>query len=101
MSYDHTTCCFEAFDAAIRTLRFLSIYPKVEHLDKQVDVGFGDKVALRKATFRIPWNGEVKVVEEYLAVQDCDCDGTDLVEVAVYDEGKRPDLESLLKVIPA
>lgn len=103
MSYNHTTRGFEAFEVTLNTLRALSVYPtKVENLDKRVDVGLYDEERnLRTATFCIPWNGKTVVIEEYLAVHDCDCDGTDFVDIAIYEEGKRPDLESLLQEIPA
>lgn len=37
-------------------------------------------------------NGQRMVVEEYLAVDDRDCDGGSIVAISVYEEGLRPNL---------
>jgi len=100
MSYNHTTIGFVAFDAAVNMLRTLSIYPKVEFLDKEADMGpYSERRNLRKAAFRIPWNGLSMVIEEYFASKSSDCDGVDYVDIAIYEEGERPDLDFCLEVI--
>ena len=38
--------------------------------------------------------GEPMVLEEYLAVHDHDCDGVNVVDIAVYIEGERPNLKT-------
>ena len=102
MSYNHTTVGFEAFDAFIKSLRLQGIKPKVKETSKVVDLGLEeDSRHLRTATFRRPGHKRVMVVEEYLAIQDNDCDGLSRVAIETYEDGKRPDLEKRLQVCDA
>lgn len=52
---------------------------------------------LRIAVFRDPISQEIMVAEEWLAVEDRDCDGTDVVKLAVYRLGHRPRLIKQVK----
>lgn len=60
----------------------------------------GHRQGLRICRFTTP-DGQKMVAEEYLAVDDQDCDGTSVVSIEVYPEGKRPDLESRVQVFEA
>lgn len=51
----------------------------------------GHRQHLRIACFT-NHSGKQMVVEEYQAVKDYDCDGQDVIAIAVYEEGRRPDL---------
>lgn len=106
MSYDHRTEGNEQFDAFLRALQLVGIRPRVEELEKPVDIGgqFGPGGHLRKATFRIPDRRkglELMAVEEYLSVDNPDCDGISRIAIEVYPEGKRPDLESRVEILKA
>ena len=102
MSWNHTTVGFDTFNGFIRALRLFGITPKVEEILGVVDVGpYGAKRNFQRATFRLPGRKHRNIVEEYLAVKDCDCDGVSCVNIAVYPEGKRPNLEALCEVLEA
>lgn len=58
----------------------------------------GHRQNLRIARWTTP-NGRKMVVEEYLAVEDHDCDGESSVDIAVYEKGQRPDLESRKEIL--
>lgn len=60
----------------------------------------GHRQSLRICRFTTP-DGQNMVAEEYLAVEDHDCDGQSRVAIEVYPEGKRPDLESRVQVFEA
>ncbi len=60
----------------------------------------GHRQRLRVGRFTVP-DGRKMAVEEYLAVDDRDCDGTSVIAIEVYPEGERPDLESQTQVFEA
>lgn len=101
MSYNHRTVGNEQFDAFLRALRLYGVKPKVEELETAVDIGgpFGPGGHLRKATFQLPGRKTVMVVEEYLSVNNQDCDGISQIAIEVYPKGKRPNLESRTQII--
>ena len=101
MSYNHRTEGNEQFDAFVRALQLQGIKPEVEELEKVVDIGgpFGDDGHLRKATFRLYGHKTAMVLEEYISVEDHDCDGISRIAIEVYLEGERPDLESRVQTI--
>lgn len=51
----------------------------------------GHKQKLRIARFTAA-DGKRMVVEEYRAIEDLDCDGADIITIATYPEGERPEL---------
>ncbi len=103
MSYNHRTKGNEQFDAFVRALQLQGTRPEVEELEKVVDIGgpYGNGGHLRKATFRLPGCDSGMVVEEYLSVEDQDCDGISRIAIEVYREEERPDLESRVQVLEA
>ena len=102
MSWNHTTVGFEKFDGFMQALQVSGVTPKIEELERAVDAGtFADLRHLRKATFRRKGRKRQMVVEEYLAINDCDCDGISAVDIEVYQKGHRPNLEALCQVLEA
>jgi len=102
MSWNHTTRGFEKFDGFVQALQNTGVTHKIEELELTVDVGsFNDPRHLRKVTFRRKGRKRQTVVEEYLATEDCDCDGTSSVDIAEYPKGNRPDLEDRCQVLEA
>lgn len=100
MSYNHRTEGSEQLDAFLHALQLLGIKPEVKELEKTFDIGgYDDDKHMRKATFRLPGRKSKMVVEEYLSMDDHDCDGISRIAIEVYPESKRPDLESRVQVL--
>lgn len=97
MSYNHTTVGSEAFDAFMKALEVLNVTVEVPAPSRTPD-----GTLLRKALFttytrrRTPRD---MVVEEYLSVDDRDCDGISRVAIEVYPRDNRPDLEARCQII--
>ncbi|MBI2639336.1 MAG: hypothetical protein HYW90_00375 [Candidatus Sungbacteria bacterium] len=94
----HITTDFEAFDGFMRGLRaaWIQIVSEEETLDPEPGIE-----KLRKATFiATPPRREPQrmVVEEYVAIDDKNPIGVSRVDIAVYSEGKRPDLENRRRI---
>lgn len=112
---EHVEAVVEWFTRAPSAVSFEELRSYLE-LDKGlvndfIKMGFGQTCAcctqtcghrqgLRVGRFTIP-DGRKMVVEEYLAVDDRDCDGTSVIAIEVYPEGERPDLESQTQVFEA
>ncbi len=98
MSWDHGTYGWERYDGILSALRQRSI-PYVEELkDEEYSRGADldeERQYLRIARFT---NTDKKsmIVEEYLAVEDNDCDGRNLVDVVIYEEGCKPNFTTLV-----
>jgi hypothetical protein len=101
MSYNHQTVGFEAFDTFIQALELLDVETKQWELPFKVyDVGYEQETKhLRAATFTHPKSNRKMVVEEYLLIEDQDCDGTSRVAIEVYEDCHRPNLEARRQVI--
>ncbi len=98
MSWDHGTYGWEQYEDVLSALRQRDI-PYVEEL-KATSYFHGadlDEVRqnLRIARF-VNTDKKSMVMEEYLAVEDCDCDGRNLIGIAIYEEGHKPDLTTLV-----
>lgn len=121
MSYDHRTEGFEAYEAFVNALKVAGVpyteeqktesYVRGADLEHACFCGYdydpekpyetcpcdqgtcGHVQRLRVARFTTV-SGKPMVVEEYLTVDDQDCDGTSIVGIAVYAEGERPELEA-------
>ena len=91
MSYTHTAGGWESYEAVTKTLKSLGITYQEKLRDKVLSRGHAGSQNLRVATFTAP-NGKVMVAEEYLAVDDGDCDGQSRVDVSVFEQGNRPQL---------
>lgn len=95
MSWDHRTIGFEAMDAVLEMLKLTSIQHviilKDEHVKTGYDYEMKPKVRLRKVVIS-DQNHKVKIAEEYLAIDDRDCDGTSCVKTALYPKGRKPRL---------
>lgn len=119
MSYDHRTEGFESYEAFTNALKVAGIQ-FTEELQEEAHVrgadlehacwcGYdpekpdetcpcdqgtcGHVQRLRLARFTTV-GGKPMVVEEYLAVEDHDCDGTDVITITVYPEGEQPNLKT-------
>lgn len=109
MSYDHRTVGFERFDSYLSALKATGT-PVVEgESEEEVVTDFAEhnctcewyppdeewpcqhKRRLRRVVFSNS-SKKLMVVEEWLEVEDYDCDGTDVVGIAVYPLGQRPKL---------
>jgi len=113
MGYDHRTVGFDEYDS------FRFFYEGQEWLEEEIgepiitdfyrywlarnrdpeNQGNGYLQRLRIAIFRDESSNQLMVAEEWLAVEDRDCDGTDVVKLAVYRLGHRPRL--IKQVLPA
>lgn len=107
MSYDHRTVGFEEFDQLKLRSRewleqemgdyFIMDYgahsaAMCSYCDPYEDLLCEHSRRLRIAIFRDQGSDELMVAEEWLAVEDHDCDGTSVVKLAVYRLGHRPRL---------
>lgn len=100
MSWDHGTYGFETFEELVKALPALGATSIVEHLSEESYVRGSDAYsdstqALRTATF-VTCQGLKQVIEEYLSVDDGDCDGSSRISVAIYPDGERPILYRLV-----
>ncbi len=93
MSYNHTTVGFDEFDSF--KLNSQAWTWLEEEFGEPFIADYSDpdrKRRLRIAVFCDPSSHELMVAEEWLAVEDHDCDGTDVVKIAVYRLNHRPRL---------
>jgi len=93
MSYDAITLGFEAFDGFVKGLEIAGTGVIV--VEDSVRLA-PDGRSLRKAHFKAA-NGRKMIAEEYVAFLSYDCDGVSTVELAIYRESNRPNLESRMK----
>ncbi len=94
MSWDHGTFGWESYEAVTNALTAMGLSFEETLQDMSRSRGHdrsAEPQRLRVATFTGP-NGKVMVAEEYLAVDDGDCDGQSRVDVSVYEQGNRPQL---------
>jgi hypothetical protein len=94
MGWDHGTYGWESYEAVVNGFKTLGI--SVEETFQELSRSRGrdngrHRVNLRMATFSAP-DGKAMVVEEYLALDDGDCDGMSRVDAVVYEQGNRPEL---------
>jgi hypothetical protein len=116
MSWNHYTTGWDVFDKQVETLKKLynARFPGAEDeddLDKALDWQEyttpckvktlyypsdldGEPRNLRLVRFVEPDTGVRWTLEEWLAVDDRDCDGTSRVTTTLYQEGQRPVLET-------
>ena len=98
MSWDHGTYGWEQYESILSALRQRGIAyeegPESASYSRGADVD-GESQKLRAARFTNT-DGKSMIVEEYLAVEDNDCDGRDLVGIMVYEEGQKPNLTTLV-----
>lgn len=111
MSYDHRTVGFDALDSLKNSCEKLGWTLISEELTSETiitdycahnchcawhdpfDEGPCEHMRwLRTATFRVMSTKQLMIAEEWLAEEDHDCDGTDVVKLVVYPKGCRPRL---------
>ena len=104
MSWDHGTYGWEAIEQFSHALGVMGIAQVIEegpsNQYRGSDLG-GVEQNFRIIRFATSNPNKRWVAEEYLAVKDGDCDGSDQVRYEVYEEGHRPDLEGRLRVLEA
>lgn len=100
MSWDHGTFGWDRYDDILSALW----QRKISHVEELKDESYSrgadldeERQNLRIARF-MNTDGKSMVMEEYLAVEDNDCDGRSLVGVVIYEEGHKPDLTTLVLV---
>lgn len=94
MSWSHQTVGWDKFEAFVLALRKAGIVVLEEEKAEVLTRGFDlddRKAHLRIAYFKTK-RGKRMVVEEWLQVEDRDCDGTSVVDIAIYAYGRRPSL---------
>ncbi len=95
MSWNHGTYGWEKYESFVQALDVLGIAYTEEFKDEEYSRGsdlYGDgPQKLRIARFTDTSERNM-VCEEYLSVQDCDCDGSSQVAIAVYEQGQQPEL---------
>lgn len=103
MSWDHGTYGWEQYEEILSALRQREIAYVEELKDAEYSRGADldeERQRLRIARFVNHDSesvGEAMVVEEYLAVEDNDCDGRNLVGIVIYKEfGQKPNLTTLV-----
>lgn len=94
MSYNHRTEGLEKWEGVMLGLSLAGVV-----IQDMSATGTYEKNSYEDGKFRIlkyidPQTGKVMVVEEYLAIKDCDCDSTSRLGVVVYEEGDRPILKT-------
>lgn len=102
MSWEHGTYGWEAIEQLVHVLGVLRLDCSVE--ERESGLFRGPDIAEVKQNFRIirfasHMPNKRWVVEEYLEIDDRDCDGKSKVRYEIYEEGHRPDLEGRLQVL--
>jgi hypothetical protein len=114
MSYDHSTVGWEKYEAYVQALRDAGI--SVHEIPDFILNDFGQEAYIRGSEaehneFCEPGvecphiqpcrlahfttiDGKSMVVEEWIRVRDRDCDGVDVIDIAVYPQGQRPELQT-------
>jgi hypothetical protein len=96
MGWDHGTYGWDAMDEKIRSLQRKGIPFTVEYGEAVLHRGWdqdGPPQKLRTVKYRNRKSVDM-VFEEYLLVDDGDCDGRSVVRTIVYPAGKRPRLHT-------
>jgi hypothetical protein len=97
MSWDHETTGWDRFETALAELKAEKGVSVGEVTSPVLDMllfrgrdNVGEPMYLRQCRY---FRGGVGfVLEEYLAVDDGDCDGESMVDIVQYEEGRRPTL---------
>ena len=109
MSWNHGTYGFDRYEKFVQALDTIGIKYE-ETLKDEVFIRGADfgcccveeicehKQHLRIAKFKNT-EGLIMFAEEWLSVDDHDCDGASQIDLAVYEEGNRPEL--VTEILPA
>lgn len=123
MSYSHVTVGWDKIETMIDILKALGISLAItEHGDRLERGSFqcycycgysddpkdredccdcGNNICNHRQRLRIvrfKFEGQHFILEEYLAVDDDDCDGVSIVDVAIYKQGERPNIVTVVVV---
>ena len=97
MSWNHGTYGWEKYESFLQGLSVAGIAYTEGLKDETHSRGsdlYGDgHQHLRIARFTDA-AGKQMVCEEYLAIDDQDCDGSSQVDISVYEQGQRPELRT-------